>query len=318
MNILFAAPKQSWGEIFEAIRTALPEHQLEITDTLECTDLKKYEVLIPTVVPVTRELLEGCSQLRLIQQCGSGLDSVDLQSANETGIWVANVPTWVSGTADSIAEMGIHMMIGISRNIRDLSRNFVGRRMGGPVGRALSGSTAGIIGMGGIGRALVKRLKCFDIRMIGIRRRVERENHEELGLEWVGTPAELHRLLGETDYVFLCLPLMPETSGMINRDSISMMKPGAFIINLSRGGIVDREALHEALESGSIAGAGLDVFWEEPPDPNDAIFGYNVIATPHSAALTDASVRGVARVVAENVRRIENGEIPRFWVVKGR
>ena len=92
------------------------------------------------------------------------------------------------------------------------------------------------------------------------------------------------------------------------------MKSGAFLINLSRGGLVDRDALEDALESGKIAGAGLDVFWKEPPDPNDPIFNYNVMATPHIAGSTDVSMRGIVKVVAENIRRLEKNLKPLYLI----
>jgi phosphoglycerate dehydrogenase-like enzyme len=96
----------------------------------------------------------------------------------------------------------------------------------------------------------------------------------------------------------------------MNHDAFSSMKQDAFLINLSRGGLVDRDALEEALASGRIAGAGLDVFWEEPPDPQDPIFNYNVLATPHIGGSTDVSMRGIVKVVAENIRRVEKNEEP--------
>jgi phosphoglycerate dehydrogenase-like enzyme len=98
----------------------------------------------------------------------------------------------------------------------------------------------------------------------------------------------------------------------MDRDAFHSMNPDAFLINLSRGGLVDRDALEEALSSGRIAGAGLDVFWEEPPDPNDPIFNYNVLATPHIAGSTDVSMRGTVKVVGENISRVEKNQRPLY------
>jgi len=97
---------------------------------------------------------------------------------------------------------------------------------------------------------------------------------------------------------------------MIDGNAFSRMKEGSFIVNLSRGGLIERRALIEALASGRIAGAGLDVYWEEPPDPDDPLFRYNVLATPHIAGSTDISVRGIVEAVAENIRRVERGDVP--------
>ena len=98
----------------------------------------------------------------------------------------------------------------------------------------------------------------------------------------------------------------------MNSDAFSRMQSDAFVINLARGGLVDRDALEQALASGRIAGAGLDVFWEEPPDPNDPIFNYNVLATPHVGGSTDVSLQGIVRAVAENIRRVENNQEPLY------
>ena len=98
----------------------------------------------------------------------------------------------------------------------------------------------------------------------------------------------------------------------MNRESFSHMGSDAFLINLARGALVERDALEEALSSGKIAGAGLDVFWEEPPDPNDPIFDYNLLATPHVAGSTDVSMQGIVKVVAENIRRLEHNEEPLY------
>jgi phosphoglycerate dehydrogenase-like enzyme len=133
-----------------------------------------------------------------------------------------------------------------------------------------------------------------------------------LGLDWVGGPEELGALLSNSDFVVLCLPLTGETKQMINRSTLTVMKPGAYLINLSRGGLVDRFALEEALAGAMIAGAGLDVFWEEPPDPQDPIFKYNILATPHVGGSTDVSMRGIVQAVAENIRRVARNQEPLY------
>ena len=177
---------------------------------------------------------------------------------------MANVPTDISGNADSVAELGIYMMIGLARDVRGMAQSLADGRMGVPQGRALSGKTVGLVGLGGIGRALARRLQPFNVRLIGIKRGNPAEAMEELGLEWVGRPEDLGELLRSSDYVVLCLPVTAETRCLMNRDTFSCMRQDAFLINLARGGLVDRDALEQALASGRIAGAGLDVFWEEP------------------------------------------------------
>ena len=312
MKILFAAPENAWGGFLGLIRAELPEHYFETTGRFGVDTLKGFDVLIPTMCPVSQELLETGDQLRLVQQCGSGLEMVDLEAAKRCNIQVANVPTDISGNADSVAELGIFMIIGLSRDVRGMSASLAEQRMGQPQGRALSGRTVGLIGLGGIGRALVKRLKAFDIHLIGIKRSDPEVAMEELDMDWVGGIENLKELLSGSDFVILCLPLTPESRNLIGRNAFSSMKKGAFLINLSRGGLVDRDALEDALASEKIAGAGLDVFWEEPPDPDDPIFSYNVMATPHIAGSTDVSMRGIVKIVAENIRRLEQNLKPLY------
>ncbi|MCP4693328.1 MAG: lactate dehydrogenase [Desulfobacterales bacterium] len=315
MKVLFAAPENAWGGFLGMVREAVPGCSFEAAGGFGVESLKGFDVLIPTMCSVTGETLADADRLQLIQQCGSGLEMVDLEAARERGVRVANVPTDISGNADSVAELGIYMMIGLARDFQGMARSLASRKMGQPQGKALGGRTVGLVGLGGIGRALVKRLKAFDVRVIGIKRTGRREAREALGLEWVGGPGDLNELLGRSDFVILCLPVTPESARIIDGEALSHVKPGAFLINLSRGGLVDHEALVRALQSGRVAGAGLDVYWEEPPDPDHPIFTQNVMATPHIAGSTDVSMRGIVKGVAENIRRIERGQEPLNAVV---
>lgn len=308
MKILFAAHENAWGGFLGLIKTELPQHEFEASGRFGFEILKGFDVLIPTMSVVNRDHLASSDHLQLIQQCGAGLDGVDLQAASEMNIRVANVPTDKSGNADSVAELGIYMMIGLSRDFRKMASSLASRSIGVPLGRALSGKTVGIIGLGGIGRALARRLKAFDVHLIGMKRHDPQKVKAEIGLDWVGTPEDMKEFLGRSDYVILCLPLTPENRNMIGRHTFDMMKRDSFLVNLSRGGLVDRGALQDALASEKIGGVGLDVFWEEPPDPDDPIFKYNVLATPHIAGATDVSIRGIVKAVAENIRRLETGQ----------
>jgi len=312
MKILFAAHKNAWGGFLGMIQEELPQHEFEASGRFGIDSLKGFDVLIPTMTLIGREQLAEADRLRLIQQCGAGLEGVDIQAATSMNIWVANVPTDISGNADSVAELGIYLMVGLSRNFRQMALSLANRQMGTPQGRALSGKTVGLIGLGGIGRALARRLKSFDVRLIGIKRHDPHKAKEELGLEWAGTPADMEVVLNRSHYVVLCLPLTPESRHVIGWRAFLAMKPDAFIINLSRGGLIDRDALEQALAAGKIAGAGLDVFWDEPVDPDDPIFEYNVLATPHIAGSTDVSLKGIVNAVAENIRRLEQGKEPLY------
>lgn len=312
MKILFAAPEMAWGGFFHKIRSALSEHDFKASGCFGVETLKDVQVLIPTMTSIPREMLVEADDLRLIQQCGVGLEGVDLEAARDLKIRVANVPSDISGNADSVAELGIYLMIGLARDFRGMANSLANRKMGQPQGRALQGQTVGLVGLGGIGRAMIKRLKPFDVRLMGLKRKAPQRAKEELGLDWAGGPEDLGELLKRADFVVLCLPVSQETKQIMNRKTFALMKKEAFLINLSRGGLVDRSAMEEALASGQIAGAGLDVFWEEPPDPQDSIFQYNVLATPHIGGSTDVSMRGIVEAVAENIRRLEQNLEPLF------
>ena len=310
MKILFAAPENAWGGFLGSIRKELPEYAFEASGRFAVETLQGFDVLIPTMCSVTKDLLDTADRLRLIQQCGSGLEGVDIKAARERGIWVANVPTGSSGNADSVAELGIYMMIGLSRDVRGMERSLRDRKMGEPRGKSLFGRTVGLIGLGGIGQALVQRLKPFGVHIIGVKQRDPAKAMDELGLDWVGGPNDMKTLLERSDYVVLGLPVTETSKHIMNRETLGFMKRDAYLINLSRGGLVDRDALEEALAKGNIAGAGLDVYWEEPPDPEDPIFEHNVLATPHVGGSTDVSMNGIVKAVAENIRRVDKDKAP--------
>jgi phosphoglycerate dehydrogenase-like enzyme len=310
MNILFAAPEKARGGLLHMLRAELPEHRVDATGGFRIDSLKGYDVVIPCIAPVTAELIMGADRLKLIQQGGAGLDSVDIDTARARDIMIANVPTDLSGASDSVAELGIYFMLGLLRDPKRMTENLTNRKMGEPLGKTLMGSTVGIVGLGSIGRSIAHKLKNFNVRLIGVKRENPEKSLQELGLEWAGDAEDLPILLGQSDVVVLCLPMTPKSNQMMNKNAFDCMKQGSYLINLSRGGLVDRQALEDALFSGKIAGTGLDVFWEEPPDPADPIFKYNVIAAPHIGDVTDTAIRGIVKTVAENIRRVERNELP--------
>lgn len=308
MKILFAAPENAWGGVLGLLRAALPEQEFVALGHYAPESLRGYDVVIPTMSRITGTLLGTADRLRLIQQVGSGLEGVDIEAAKKRGIQVANVPTDACGNADSVAELGVYLMIGLARNVRGMAKSFANRKIGEPRGTTLMGKTAGIVGLGGIGKALIRRLRALDMKIIG----VKRDAAGEMGLDWVGGRGDLERLLGMSDFVVLCLPLTAESRNLFNDGTFAAMKKGSFLINLSRGGLVDRNALENALATGRIAGAGLDVFWEEPVDPADPIFRQNVLVTPHIGGSTDISIGGIAGIVADNIHRAERGQQPLY------
>ncbi|ACQ93389.1 D-isomer specific 2-hydroxyacid dehydrogenase NAD-binding [Tolumonas auensis DSM 9187] len=308
MKVLFAAEEHAWGGILNKFRQALPDVAFVAAGGYGTQSLQGFDVLIPTMTKIDARLLATADQLKLIQQIGAGLEGVDLEAAKQHQIAVANVPTDISGNADSVAELGIYMMLALARNAHEIPHHFRQRESGRPMGLGLKGKTVGLIGLGGIGKVLAKRLTAFDMRLIGIKQHVDPDFAKTHHLDWLGTLHELPTLLQQADFVVLSLPDSPDTHHILNQQTFRQMKAGSFLINLGRGGLIDKDALETALKSGHLAGAGLDVFWQEPPDPTDPIFQQNIIATPHIGGVTDISVQGIFEAACDNIRRLQTGE----------
>lgn len=271
------------------------------------------DVVVPTVNRIDEALMKR-GRFGFIQQFGVGLESVDIGAATRNGIWVARIPSEESGNAASVAEHAILFMLMLSRNYRRIARAQQEHHpltWGSPGGVALRGKTVCIVGLGGIGRELARRLAGFRVRI------VTADDHPgrtvpgtEIARQY--TLAELPAAVVGADYVVLSLNYTPDRFHLIGKTEIAAMKPGVFLINVARGGLLDENALLAALRSGQVAGAGLDVFWEEPVDMNHPIFSENVIATPHIGGVTDVSYEGIARAFAGNVKRYAAGETPLY------
>ncbi len=308
MRVLIAADENAWGGLIPAIRQTLPDVEFVASAGHAAESLAGFDALIPGMCRVDARLLATADRLRLIQQAGVGLEGIDLRAAKQHGIMVANVPSDDSGNADSVAELGIWMMIGLARRQNEIADCLAQQKLGQPIGMGLKGKTVGLVGLGGIGKALAKRLAPFGMRMIGVKREADDAFAREHQLDWLGTMAQLPELLQQSDFVVLSLPDNAQTHHIIDARALAQMKPAGFLINLGRGGLIDKQAFLAALESRQLAGAGLDVFWQEPPDPNDALFRYNVIATPHIGGVTDISLAGNIKGICDNLRRLRDGE----------
>ena len=272
------------------------------------SSLERVDVVIPYVA-IVDEATIGAGNFGLVQQFGVGLETVDVDAATRAGVWVARVPSRGVGNAESVAEHAVLLMLALSRRWPGGAR-IGASAMGEPSGLSLFGKTACIIGLGDIGSALAVRLRSFGMRLIAVRRRPDELGAPELGVERVYGPDELTDAVARADYVALCVNYDAASHHLIDAKALAAFKPGAFLINVARGGLVDHDALGRALGSGRLAGAGLDVFWREPPDAAHPLFAHNVIATPHVAGVTDVSYDGIARIVGDNIERYRRGEPP--------
>lgn len=283
-------------------------------DFATCSDdelavaIRDADVVIPARTTLSADVLATATRCRLIQQMGAGVDMVDLEAARALGIPVANVPSAESGIADSVAELAVFLAIGVLRNVRQLSE-LVGRDAWSDVtlGRSLADANVVVVGYGGIGQALATRLLAFGASVSIITRDPERYARRPMHRRMFGL-AELRRLLPTCDVLVLAIPLTDATRELIGPAEFDSLKPGACLVNVARAPLVDKEALLAALGSGRLAGAGLDVFWEEPVGPDDPIMrAPNVLLTPHIAGYTDRVVHLALKVIQDNLSRLALG-----------
>src|SRR5579871_4324831 len=224
----------------------------------------------------------------LIQTVGTGYDNIDLTAATELGIWVAHLPASKTGNAESVAELAILLMLALSRRLSVSEANLRQGRWAQPVGRALLGKAACLIGLGDIGLALAERLHAFGMKLTATRRNLAKGGPEYVRVYAAEAFADA---VHDADYVIVCARADATNVHLIDAHVIRAIKPGAILINIARGSLVDHDALREALESGHLRGAGLDVFWEEPVNPDHPLFKMDqVLATPHIAGVTDVNL----------------------------
>ena len=272
------------------------------------------DVLIPLMHRLEPELIEG-TRARLIHQYGVGLEGVDIPLATSRGIMVCNVPADVSLNADSTAELAIFLILGLVRRVHECFRAFEKGAWGDPLGEVLLGGTALIVGLGRVGTALARKLIGLGMKVQAIRKTPHEQGATELGLSRLGGPGDLLEMASTADLVISTVVLSDQTLGLFNRELFSSMKPTAYVINVSRGPVVNEPDLIEALNTGAIAGAGLDVFCGEPIDSSNPLLSMdNVFATPHVGGVTRQNYEEMGRVIAENIRLFKDGKTPKYCV----
>jgi phosphoglycerate dehydrogenase-like enzyme len=274
------------------------------------------DVLLVRDVPITREVIDAAPRLKLIQRPGDHLPRIDLVHAAARRVVVSRFPSHVQGSpARAVAEHAFYLLLALAKQQWLARPHVVARHVGLPKTIYVCGKTLGLVGVGNTGEALARLAVPFGMNVIAVKRRADGALAQRLGLAWLGAMERLPELLAQSDFVSLHLPHSPETVDLIGAREIAQMKRGAYLINISRAPMLNKAALAEALRSGHLAGAGLDVFWEEPADPNDALLALpQVIFTPHIAADTAESEQRLAELTADNVRRIARGEPPRYVV----
>ncbi len=298
------------GPVFERRLTALAGDGLTVrpcpvADKGRFGDLmRQADVLWHVLEPVTADVIAGAPSLRLIQKIGVGVNTIDLEAAQSRAIAVCNMP----GTnSPAVAELTVMLMLAVLRRLRTLD-GAVRQGTGWPLDVALQdglgevgGRTVGLVGYGAVPRILAPVLVAMGARVLY----TARSPKDDAMAEWRDLPS----LIAEADILSLHVPLTDDTAGMIDGAALASMKPGSILINTARGGLVDEAALVDALTSGRLAGAGLDVFVDEPPPSDHPLLALDsVVLAPHVAWLTTETMDRSLVVAIDNCRRLAAGE----------
>ncbi len=265
----------------------------------------KADAILTCWKPVTPKVIDTARKCRIITRYGVGLDNIAVDHATRLGIPVTNSPTYC---LDEVAEHAIGLLFALQRRIVRFDRAIRGGAYAGVAFRGMrriSGRTLGLLGYGNIGRTVARRARGVGLSLLIHDPAVGGLDPEQ------GVSVSFEQLLAESDYLTLHVPLTPQTRGILGKQAIARMKPGAFLINTARGALVDPDAVLEGLEKGPLEGAALDVYPDEPPDLTHPLFQHErFIATPHSAFYSEESVQTLQRMSATQVKTLLSGGTP--------
>jgi D-3-phosphoglycerate dehydrogenase len=261
-------------------------------------------ILVRSATQVDAEVLAAAPNLKVVARAGVGLDNVDIKAATAAGVMVVNAPT---SNIISAAELTCGHILSLARHIPAAHAALADGKWkrSAYTGTELYEKTIGIIGLGRIGALISERMKAFGTKVVAYDPYVTSARAQQLGVQLL----PLDELIETSDFITIHMPKTPETTGMIGKAQLAAMKPTAYVINVARGGLIDEDALYEALSNNVIAGAGLDVFVSEPPTGSPLLGLPNVITTPHLGASTDEAQEKAGVSVAKSVRLALSGEL---------
>ncbi|CAM4419484.1 D-glycerate dehydrogenase [Paenibacillus alkaliterrae] len=286
------------------------DHSEPIPKDLLKDKLAKADGLLTGGRKINAELLEQAPRLKVVSSISVGYNHFDITAMKQRGIIGTNTPHVLN---DTVADLALALILGTARRVAELDR-YVKEGLWNPrdgeklFGKDVHHAKLGIIGMGRIGEAVARRAKFgFEMDVIYYNRSRKPEAEEKLGVRY----AELNELLASTDFIVLLAPLTPETTRLIGRKEFQLMKPSSIFVNISRGQTIDEAALIEALQQGTIAGAGLDVYEKEPVDVNHPFLKMpNVLTLPHIGSATTQTRNDMAMLAAQNLVSALTGHIP--------
>ncbi|MGQ4386800.1 2-hydroxyacid dehydrogenase [Streptomyces sp. SAS_270] len=314
-NVLAVVSPHVGGRTAGAALASVFPGEARVT-VVEATDedrgaLREAHVIITGLGPVTAEHLAAAPELELVQCASHGFDYVDLEAARAKGVPVCNIDS--SGAEkQNVAEQTFALMLALAKQLVPAHTALVDADWALPRLQQsiteLSGKTLGIVGLGHIGEEVARRALAFDMSIVYAGPRAA-ETEARLG---AARHVELDELLSISDYVTLHAPLTPETRHLLNAERLALLKPTAFVVNTARGALIDQDALADALEAGTLAGAGLDVFDPEPPTPALRLLkAPNVVLSPHVAGVTRETLVRIALAAVQNAADFMAGKPPR-------
>jgi len=302
-------------EFSDEMKKLLPQNcELLVSESWSEEDLLPLidDVDVLVSVRASRKVIEKAKKLKMIQTPGTGVDGIDVEAAAERGIVVCNA---VGLNAVAVAEHAMSLMLSLAKNVvkHDTALRRGGWRERRLPSVLLRGKTLGIVGLGSIGIEVCKRAKAFGMKVVAVKRTPSEELRTKLGIDFLGSQGDLHQILRQSDVVLLSAVLTAETRGMIGETELRMMKSTAYLVNISRGGVIVEDALVRVLEERAIAGAGLDVFEVEPIRPDNPLLKLeNVVLTPHVAGGGGIEELKTERVefIVGNIEKVIRGEKP--------
>ena len=306
MNIAFAAPNNPYTDrMAEAVRHALHGHTVCRWKPGDPAPAAQVDALL-AMGAVTREDMQALPGLALVQTLSDGYETVDVDAATELGIWVSYAPADVTGNGDSVAEYAVLLLLAAARRLGVARASLRDRTIQKPGdAQSLLGKTVCLVGVGSIGEKIAQRLVTFGVRILGVDRS-PLQSPKQIPTR----PLEqMHDALAESDFVVLAVRATADNKHMFDQDTLAAMKPGSILVNIARGSLVDEQALYDAVKSGHLGGAALDVLAREPVDPADPLLALpQIFVTPHEAGLTDLTIEGTAEFVQHALQEFGEGK----------
>jgi phosphoglycerate dehydrogenase-like enzyme len=283
-------------DVREFLARVLPDAEIVVLDHETARD-NSVDVLVPLGGVVSADLMDE-TKPRMIQQFGVGVQGVDMAAAQARGIPVRNVPAGASGNAGAVAEVVLFHLLGLLRRFPEAGHSIRQRLVGEPIGETLEGKTVTVLGTGAIGARVIRLLDAFGAVPLGVGRGA---TTDLLPADRYYQAADLNQALATARAIVVAVPLTEQTRGMVGAAQFAAMPPGGYLVNVGRGPVVDYQSLLDALRSGHLTGAGLDVAWAEPIDPDDQLFRQNVLVTPHIGGVTRKSYAMMAAAFAASI-----------------